>query len=88
LKISALLENPSIKILLHISDKQEVRFTELTKLIDSRGALSNNLRALENEGLISRRVVTSKPIQAYYSLTEKGKKVAANLKEAKGALSE
>jgi DNA-binding HxlR family transcriptional regulator len=82
-----MLENPSIKILLFIDDRSEVRFADLTKLIDSRGALSTNLRALENEGLISRRVVISKPIQAYYSLTEKGKKAAKGFKEVKEALS-
>jgi len=82
-----MLENPSIKILLFIDDRGEVRFADLTRLIDSRGALSTNLKALENEALISRRVVTSKPIQAYYSLTKKGKKVANGFKEVKEALS-
>jgi DNA-binding HxlR family transcriptional regulator len=87
LKISSLIENPSVKILLHINTKGEVRFTDLTMLIDSRGALSTNLRALEIEGLTNRRVVTSKPIQAYYSLTEKGKMIARNFLEIKDALS-
>jgi DNA-binding HxlR family transcriptional regulator len=86
LKISVLLENPSVKILLHINEKGEVRFADLTRLIDSRGALSSNLRALENEELICRRVVTTKPIQAYYSLTEKGKKIAQSFQDIRQAL--
>lgn len=75
MKISRILEIPSVRILLFIGEK-EVRFTGLTKLIPSRGALSTNLKSLEQEGLVSRRVVTSKPIQAHYSLTAKGKQVA------------
>jgi DNA-binding HxlR family transcriptional regulator len=77
------LEIPSIKILLFVNQEGEVRFTDLTKLIDSRGSLSTNLRALENDGLITRRVVTDKPIQSYYSLTENGKKIAHNFKDIK-----
>jgi DNA-binding HxlR family transcriptional regulator len=71
-----MLDTPSVKILLFILEKKEVRFTDLAKLISSRGALSTNLKSLEQEGLVTRRVVTSKPIQAYYSLTEKGQKVS------------
>lgn len=76
MKISRILQIPSVQILLFIDEKEEVRFTDLAKLIPSRGTLSANLKSLEEEELISRRVVTSKPIQAHYSLTEKGKQVA------------
>ena len=41
-----------------------------------RGTLYLNLKDLDEEGLIKRRVVTTKPIQSYYSLTEKGGKIA------------
>jgi len=75
-KISSLLQTPSIKILLFLNQKGEVRYTHLTNLITSRGTLSLNLKELDEEGLIRRRVVTTKPIQSYYSLTKKGKKVA------------
>lgn len=75
-KISSLLQTPSIKILLFLNQKGEVRYTGLTKLITSRGTLSLNLKELDEEGLIQRRVVTTKPIQSYYSLTKRGKEVA------------
>jgi DNA-binding HxlR family transcriptional regulator len=75
-KISKILQAPSVKILLFIHEKREVRYTDLAKLISSRGALSTNLKSLETEELLSRRVVTSKPIHTYYSLTEKGLKAA------------
>jgi len=77
-KISSLLQAPSVRILLFLYEKGEVRYTDLTNLIASRGTLSLNLKELEEEGLIQRRVVTTKPIQAYYSLTDKGREVASN----------
>jgi len=82
-KISALLETPSVKIILYLHEHGEVRYTELTKLIASRGTLSLNIRELEEEGLIQRRILTSKPIQAFYSLTEKGAEVASLLGKIK-----
>ena len=83
MKISALLETPSVKIILYLHEHGEVRYTELTKLIASRGTLSLNIRELEEEGLIQRRILTSKPIQAFYSLTEKGAEVASLLGKIK-----
>lgn len=77
-KISTLLETPSVRILLFLHKQGEVRYADLTKLIASRGTLSLNIRELEDEGLIQRRVVTSKPIQAHYSLTDRGKEVATH----------
>ena len=51
----------------------QARHSELTALMTSRGTLSLNLRELEEEKLIKRRVAVTKPIQTFYSLTEKGK---------------
>jgi len=78
-KISTLLETSSVRILLFLHEQGEVRYADLTKLIASRGTLSLNIRELEKEGLIQRRVVTTKPIQAHYSLTNKGKEIATHL---------
>jgi DNA-binding HxlR family transcriptional regulator len=77
-KISTLLQTQSVKILLFLHEKGEVRYTELTKLIASRGTLSLNIKELEEEKLICRRIVTTKPIQAHYSLTNKGKEIATH----------
>lgn len=76
MKITTLLQTPSVKILLYLFEKGEVRYTDLTNLLTSRGTLSLNLKELDEEELIQRRVVTSKPIQSYYSLTDKGKVIA------------
>ena len=86
MKISALLRTPSVKILLFLYKKGEVRYTELAKLIASRGTLSLGLKELDEEGLIQRRVVTTKPIQTYYSLTDKGKEIAIHFERIKKTL--
>jgi DNA-binding HxlR family transcriptional regulator len=78
-KISTLFETPSVRILLFLHEQGEVRYADLTRLIASRGTLSLNIRELEEEGLVQRRVVTTKPIQAHYSLTNKGKEIATHL---------
>jgi len=85
-KISSLLQTPSVKILLFLHEKGEVRYADLTKLIASRGTLSLNIKELEEEGLIQRRVVTTKPIQAHYSLTDKGRKIATHFDKIKKTL--
>ena len=85
-KISALLQAPCVRILLFLHEKGEVRYTDLTNLIASRGTLSLNLKELDAEGLIQRRIVTTKPIQAYYSLTEKGTEIATHFDKIKEKL--
>jgi len=82
-KISKISQIPSVKILLLIHAKGELRYTDLAKSIASRGTLSLNLKALEKEELVKRRVVTTKPIQTYYSLTERGQQIAKRLMEIK-----
>lgn len=82
-KISSLLQTPSVKILLFLLERGEVRYADLTKLMTSRGTLSLNLKELSEEGLMQRRIVTTKPIQAHYSLTEKGKQIAIHLDRIK-----
>jgi DNA-binding HxlR family transcriptional regulator len=85
-KISALIDSPSVQILLFVYPKQEVRHADLERLIGSRGTLSSNLNDLLEEGLLRRKVVASKPIQSNYSLTEKGKEVTAVLTELRNLL--
>jgi DNA-binding HxlR family transcriptional regulator len=80
-KISKILQFPSVKILMLIDEKEEVRHTDLTKIIASRGTLSANLKTLEKEKLVERRVETTKPIKTWYTLTPKGKEIALRLTE-------
>ena len=76
MKISELLESPSVKILVYLQEKGQTRHSELERLIGSRGTLASNLNDLVDEGLVARKVLPTKPIQSNYSLTEKGQSVA------------
>jgi len=86
MKIWNILETPCARIIFFLSEQGEVRYSKLTKLVPSRGTLSSNLRDLEQEGLIKRRVTTTKPIQSIYSLTEKGTIIAENLLQMRKTL--
>ena len=66
---------------MHLYEKGEVRHSELSGLMTSRGTLRISLNDLAEEGLIQRRVVDTKPIQSFYSLTEKGTTVAKELQQ-------
>ena len=68
-------------MILFLHQKGEARHTELSKIITSRGTLSLNLKDLEKEALIQRKILDTKPIQSLYSLTEKGKTIAKQLNE-------
>lgn len=85
-KISGILQKPSVRIVLFLHEKGEVRYTDLTNLIASRGTLSSNLKELDEEKMIQRRIVATKPIHAYYSLTERGREIAKRFSEIKGIL--
>jgi DNA-binding HxlR family transcriptional regulator len=67
--------------MLHLYNKGETRRAQLSNLTTSRGTLSLILRELEQEALIQRRVIDTKPIQSLYSLTPKGAAIAKQLKE-------
>ena len=54
MKIEKILVLPNVKIILLLYQKEEVRYTELSKLIKSRGALSNAFKELTGESLIQR----------------------------------
>jgi DNA-binding HxlR family transcriptional regulator len=88
LKITSLLELATPRLLLFVHDRGEVRYSDLSKLVPSRGTLSTSLKELEEEGLLTRRIVSSKPIKAYYSLTKRGAKVAGFLADIARALQE
>ena len=70
-----------------LSEGNETRYADLAKAVRSRGTLSLSSKELGEDGLTERRVVPSKPIQVYYSLTERGKDVAKNLSELRKELS-
>lgn len=63
-------------ILWHLS-AQTMRFSELTRTFEetTRKMLTQQLRELEQDGLVKRKVYAQVPPKVEYSLTEKGKSV-------------
>lgn len=81
MRISQVIKIPTIRILLCLYQKGEIRHAQLSKLTVSRGTLSLSLRELEGEGLVQRKILDTKPLQSNYSLTEKGTAIAKQLFE-------
>ena len=79
LKISQLIKTPTVRILLGLYQNGDLRHAQIAQLTTSRGTLSLSLRELEQEGLIQRKLLDTKPLQSIYSLTEKGKTIAQQL---------
>ncbi|ADQ81096.1 transcriptional regulator, HxlR family [Paludibacter propionicigenes WB4] len=66
----------TFSIVLALMKEVTLRFNELIKILEGRISariLSNELKLLENNGLIVRQVFTTVPPTVEYSLTEKGK---------------
>ena len=82
LSLRKILNSAVVNLLVHIYLHGSVRHKDLVKLISSRGSLSLALNSLLDEGLVTREVDTQHfPPQTYYSVTERGKEVAARLEE-------
>ena len=62
-------------ILRNLIYNEKQRFTDFLKSVDgiSKKVLTDNLRALEEDGLIDRQVYAEVPPRVEYSLTELGK---------------
>ena len=63
--------------------EKEKRYSELMKSVVgiSDKVLANNLRELEQDGIINRKVYAVVPPKVEYSLTEKGQELTQILKE-------
>ncbi len=66
-------------------EKTPKRFNELKKVIDgiSQKVLTENLRSLERDGLILRKVISSRPIKVEYSSTHLSLELLGILSELK-----
>ena len=87
LKFKAMAESPNARLVAYLQEHHEVRYTQLLKLVKSRGSLALVLREMGEEGLLVRRIVPKKPVESYYSLTEKGTRVAVALSNLVKSLS-
>jgi len=71
-------------ILWHLKD-QPVRFGDLARQVGgaSKKMLTQRLREMENDGLVKRQVVSTKPFAVTYEITDFGKTALSFLKELK-----
>lgn len=67
-------------ILAHLKESP-LRFSELRRLIPdvTEKMLTQRLRALEAEGVVSRRVVSTTPLHVEYDLSDEGRSLAPAL---------
>ena len=72
-----------LKILKYIKPHRPVRYGELLNYVDgiTKKVLTDNLKSLEDDGLITRKVISEKPLRVEYSLTETGLKLEPVIKE-------
>ncbi|MBN9447180.1 MAG: helix-turn-helix transcriptional regulator, partial [Bosea sp.] len=65
-------------LILILLEKEMLRFNELRRRIDSisQKMLSQTLKSLERDGLISRRVFATVPVTVEYALTPLGRTLA------------
>jgi len=83
----SLFELSDSKILFYLYAKKSARYSELLKIVlKNRNTLANSLRQLQEDGLVERRVKTTRPIQTEYLLSDKGRKLAFHLTEMKNIL--
>jgi len=87
LSLRRILNSTVVNLLVYIYLHGLVRHRDLARLVSSRGSLSLALNSLLDEGLVTREVNAEHfPPQTYYSVTERGRKVAARLEEIREIL--
>ena len=71
-------------ILWHLKD-QPVRFNELTRMVGgaSKKMVDQRLKEMEEEGLVSRKVISDRPIAVEYQATEFGRSALGILEQLK-----
>ncbi len=71
-----------IEAILYIDKSGKAGYSELYKqgFVVSRQAFANLLYILEENGIADRKLIESRPTRVEYSLTSKGKEIAASLK--------
>ena len=80
MKLKNLLEIGTTKILLHLHKEDDSRYSEfLDRVVQSRSTLALALKELQEERLVKRRVMDTRPVQTRYTLTTLGKDIAQHL---------
>ena len=87
MKLQSLVDDPTVKVLRYLSQKQELRYIEIQNNVKvSRSTINAAIHELEDQKLIARRISQARPIQVYYSITSKGKEVVAYFEKLRGLI--
>lgn len=79
--IKYLKDSAFVKVMLYLYEKGDARFSELHNDISiSKSTLTYVLKETQNEQLIERNVIDTRPVQTRYSLTTQGRELAQHLK--------
>ena len=85
--MKAVIDIATIKILLYLFDEGNARCSELMEeVIQSRSTLARALRDLQEEQLIEREVMDTRPVQTRYSLSSQGIEIAEHLSSIKNVI--
>jgi len=78
-----IIGNKWVPIVIYTLGDRKMRFGQLAAYIDniSRKVLTEQLKALENEGIVFREAFSETPPRVEYSLTEQGEKLLPILKQ-------
>lgn len=76
-----------IDVLFFINEEGNVRFSDIRKfclehdVVGSRGTVPIVLRTLTGMKLVERKVVTTRPVQTFYQMTQLGKQIVEHLRD-------
>lgn len=89
-ELRLLFKKGRINLLLYLHKKKSARHSEIInqRFVQSRSSVSVMLTELEKNNLIKRVVISTKPPQTYYELTEHGENIVRHIQEIKRILRE
>ncbi|ATL42492.1 helix-turn-helix domain-containing protein [Elizabethkingia sp. HX WHF] len=70
-------------ILFHFFESGDIRFTDLWRIMPvvSKKVLLEQLKELEEDGIVHRKQINTFPPEVYYGLTDKGRSLAPLMQE-------
>lgn len=78
-----LFKKGTIEVINYLYRGGKANYYEIYKqyFVGSRQTISNILKTLETEGVVTRKIIENRPPRVEYSLTGKGRKIAETLEK-------